>query len=477
MTKKWLSFMFVATTGLGCLVTPTNGGGPVDTTRSLSFVGYAGGARQLVEVSASSTREGPFGVIASTFSDARGLATGGSIRLYAFSTNAAVPNWAPVCGGQEAFIQAKANGGLLTTFDKVNASGQTLGQCLGSAVAEGANVIGAGFTCASDDSPVVRLLVPSTVEQPTSFVGDIVINNAADATSWACLQTLTGNLTVTDATLETIVMPSLISVSGDLSLEYPRPMTILPDTRAIELPLLTTVGGHVSLASHGNENHSVEAFRIGLPALATVGGDVSVLFQGFNASPTGLNALINLPGNLNIETGTGGGDSTGHSYLKFLTHVGGNVHLDLGNSVYGMLPALVAVGGDFELADGNPADNSSFGALQTIGGDLLVTNAIFYNASSYGFPALTAVTGMLSVVAVGKPNLRLGAVSGLTVGSLLVDSNPSLVIMDAAHLIVMPSGGVTISNNVNLCTSVANAWLMGLGAWAGASAISGNGPC
>jgi hypothetical protein len=107
------------------------------------------------------------------------------------------------------------------------------------------------------------------------------------------------------------------------------------------------------------------------------------------------------------------------------------------------------------------------------------TSATGFTLASGGtcFPKLASVGGELFVTAVEKPDLRLGNPAGLGVGALRVQSNPSLTTLNAAHLTVLGSGAIDISNNTNLCTSLVTSWLSSLVGWTGTSVVAGNQGC
>ena len=321
------------------------------------------------------------------------------------------------------------------------------------------------------------------IRQLTSYDNDILINAAADACPHAatCLQTLNGKAhDQRHAGYETIKLPSLVQVHGDVELHYPwpgpqqDPNVPLGGRAPIQLPSLASVDGALMLTGEGDPVST--DFELVLEALTSVSGNVSIdLHQAYGTGLSGLTALTSLSGDLSVVAG--GGDLTLGGPFPLVAHARQRQRAPQPRGPHVLwrkfMPALTTVGGNLEHVSGS-LDTLVLGNLETVGGAVLLQLTDVYAATGppvtdddYVLAKLSSVGGVFTLsddhlTNTPKSNLRYGNAAGLLVGGLVVQ-NMNLTTMDAAHISVVPSGPISITNNPNLCLSeVADLKLAGL---------------
>ncbi|MCH9683933.1 MAG: hypothetical protein K0V04_21045 [Deltaproteobacteria bacterium] len=447
----------------------------VDDT--LHFAGYTLGASQAVSVEASASANGPWVEIATATSASSSLDVAG-VSLYAWSTDAEVPSWTPNGGSSEAFVRSRIAGGVaLITFDNAATSGTVSGvECALAEVIGGADLATAVGNCQSPDSPVVRVTAPavSTCPCPPGIVhvGDVVISDVADLSTYACVETIDGNLEVPLGGFIDVELPQLVEVTGHLTLDFNWSGAGPDYLRNIDLPALTTVGGDV-FAQWDDVTVPGPTIDIGLDAVTSVGGDISIDVHSVNYNLGGLDALATHAGSLSIIGSTG--DVSGSAFAASLTEIGTDLVFEPGYTVSWMFQALETVGGNVALTGGfwGPA-STGFADLHTVTGDFTITG--IQNAPIGDlFDSLATVGGTLTLNDTQIHQLAHLTPQALSVGALVLDANDDLDTLDGGWS-VGTAGAITITDNPSLDTCDAETFVSDQAAagWAGVSTISGN---
>lgn len=477
MTARLLIFTlcFGLSGPLACAISPLNGAPPLPaTTSNVSFAGYAPAPSSPITIEASSTGTGGWTAIATALTSAQPTNFGDDVQLYYFTVRVPIPadRWAPDgCTTSQTFIRMRyAQRFFIPTFDHEQVSGVHPLDCVQDEQDGGATFMQALSACASADSPVARVRAADNHGTGT-YVGNMTIDDPSDLQTYACVEQVQGSLTVAGPWTLDVEMPLVQSVTGNLSIEYPRqPNQTTPIVRAPQLPALTSVGADLTLNSpHPGGGGQLVNIAYGMNALTSVGGDLGISVQSFNTSASGLGGLTQVDGDLSVVTGTGDTDG----YLNALQNVDGNVFLDLGHTVAGVLGALQTVGGGFTLQDGNPVPGV-LDALTSVGGDFTLGTISFNGPpSQLFFPQLGAVAGRIVLSNTSLSQANFGGTS-LQATGLTVDSNGGLTGLGPANFQISGSGSIEFTNNSNLCLSTINGFLAGQPSWTGAAVLFGN---
>ncbi len=460
---------------LACASAPLNGSPPIASTATqVTFSGFSPLASTPVEIEVSSTKNAGWTQIASTLSSAQATTFWDGTKMYAFSVKATVPanQWAQdSCTTSETFIRMRFSPSFfLPTFDHESISGVAPLDCLRARQLAGDGFFTAVDACNSPESPVARVRAHADHTTGT-YVGNLTIDDAGDVATHGCVQAVQGDLTIAGPWTLDVAMPALQSVSGDLSVDYPRqPNETHPEVRAAQLPALTTVGADLILTSaHPGGGSQIVSMPYGMNALTTIGGDIDINVETFNTSASGFSALTHHAGNLSVVTGTG--DTSG--FFNALLSVDGDVYLDLGHTLVTIMGSLQTVGGDFTLLDGNPTPGV-LDALASVGGDFTLGTVAFNGPpAQLFFPALADVTGRVTLDTTNLDVVNIGA-TPLQAGALTLTTNAGIDDLGPGDVQVIGGGSIEFINNSNLCLSTINAFLAGQLGWNGGSVISGN---
>lgn len=467
-----------------CVLNPRNGTELSSPSSTVSVSGYTIVPNDTISIRASASSGGTYTEITTTVSSGSPITLSDGQSYYAYSASFVVPSdyWTgDACNGAETFVRVHSTGSgyTLRTFDDLGADGQSVPDCFVDAFDATGSSIAAILSCDSPSAPTLHL-TSAGAGTPFAHVGDVTIANAADITAWTCLETLDGNLTVPDSALTEVVLPVLSSVTGDVSITYPRPgLGYYENTRTTQLPALTTIGGTLAIDSPAPIASQVVTMNAGLGALTSVGDDVVVDIDTFNVSMSGLNALTTVSGD--VEVITGNGDTAMYSFLGAVTSIGGSLYVDIGHSSYGVFNNLLTVGGDFAHVDGNifppTMGPAGYAQLVTVGGDFTFANT---DVNGPGvdtmFPDLTSVGGTLTYDSIGpgsRDALYLGDTI-LEVEGITVTDNFALDSMGGSNIVVLNDGPITVTDNANLCTSTVNAFVAAQTGWGGVLTASGN---
>lgn len=460
----------------GCLYSPANQSEVATKDTPIDFEGFAA-ANDAVDFFAAADPEGGFEEVHSLPTDAAG----------GFSGSAVLPvsRWRPLCasGGWETFVRAgtPAGSGALASFDDASITGIDGQDCVAEHLAEG-DWLGAAFECVSPDSPVARIHALAGGMGPSTIEGDVLIDDPTDADALACVHTIDGSLTIDDGVVEEISLPSLVQVTGDLTIVYERPLGVVVSAERVHLPLLETVGGHVDLFSPNPPAQSQNiAMRFGMPSLTGVGGDLTVQIDSFNCGVHGLQALTDLPGSLVFDSCSA--DGSGGDFLPALATIGTDLDVTLGTSTQtSFFNGLVSVAGDATIRNGVWVTNGDgtgrlFTALATVGGTLHVMDVFIFAAPvARAFDVLASV-GTLDWESSGTME-EIGG-PAIAIGGLRLHDNGWLT--DLATLMapytLAPDAPITITDNASLPECDAWTWVDGLAGHVGPVEISGNAAC
>ncbi len=490
----------------GCMFEPANETVLRSRSQILEFRGVTLAPRATVRIDAAGAPSGPFTVITTTQSSGNPTVIGGAT-LYEFSVSIAVPDarWAQTCTGSETFVRARGGSLVFTTYDSALIAGVSGEECIDNEIAGATPFVFAARSCASDYGAPARLSTPEAPLSITVLGRDLRIVNPYQAEDYACLTAVDGDLAIVDPSNTDLAFPDLESVSGDLTVRYPRELGDAA-SRLVDLPALASVGGSVlleSLRPVGVNPGVLLAIGFGMPALSQIGGALSIEFEGVGAgfdSVSGLPALTTQAGDLTVRNRLT--LDTGYaSLLPALVEVGGNTTLALGLTCTGVLSALEAVAGDFSLEVGTLMGATSLDSLAEVGGDATLQIAVPVGGE---LPSLISVAGSLAVTydtsapadplspylenlgSVGGPlrvsNSFASPVPGdapLAVGGLELDANAGLVDLAGtlSHVSVAPTGAISFTNNPNISDCEAQDWVDALNGHPGPETVSGNGPC
>lgn len=474
----------------GCSLSPQNGQEVCGANENVSFNGYIPWSSRDVQIQVSTTGTGGWTSVGTAKSAATGVQIQG-VNYYQFSKPLQVPKWTSVAvGGAElhTFVRARAQNDLgtgpywttLATFDMDLPSGTTPTQCLYNRMSSGSTGPQALSYCESDESPVAELIAPAQSTCTCTNVtvnGDILIDSPVSAAQYACTQTVNGSITITDAAPELVSLPALQTVTGNITWSYSYPFQTTPTTayrrRLIEAPLLAGIGGNASLTAR--RNGGTVQVPNGLDAVTYVGGDITLTL--YDANPNVFGALTAHDGNLTIQGFPAGNlDINVQSSFELLTEVAGDVTVQDFFATNSVLNQLQHVGGDLNVARLRFYPSQSFGALQTVGGNLQ-----FLSMKQLGptWPALTSVGGELGFIGhattTGISGLPVGAAN---VGSLRIQDNTALTALSGTSFQV-GAGGISISGNPALsqCAVIPFLAAQQTGGWTGTASVTGTIPC
>ncbi len=431
------------------MLDPENGRALESTDTLVSFNGHLLAGTSPVVLQASPTPGGPFSPwpgSSTTSSPSPSLfgvptGTGTTLSIYPWSVTSTIPaaQWGVElhpsgCDVAATYVRAESGTYDLSTFDVASDTYPGGFECLLDAILIGQGISSALTTCASDDSPVVRLHAPLTA----THVGNVTITSQAEADALSCVPTIDGNLTIAPSAPTTIELPALTSVTGDVALSLPveappagpyvearcgsnNPSIVQSVITRVHLPSLTTVGGSVDIdaPSTGVPTTAGEPIELGLPALSDLGGSLSISLATPATSPCGLEGLTTLAGDLTITLSSG--DVGAAMLLPSLQDVDGTVTVSGGFSVLGLLGALNSAGAIELSAIVNLAPFGSLAALLDVSGIVrlhdLSGNPVLTSLQSAGTVELDG-TAISSLAAVGS--------SSMLAGGLSLYANPSL---------------------------------------------------
>lgn len=470
-----------------CLFSPENNAQVCGANASVTFSGFVPQAGALVAFQAAPSATGPWTTFSSVNASTQALAYAGGT-YYAFNRTTSIPTWSSEGAWVRTYVRARlthssGNTSDLFTFDRPPPGGQSGLSCINARVSTGDNLLTAIGACDSATSPVATLRAPALSTCPctaTVVTGNLVIDSARAAAEHVCTTAVTGDLTITEATPESLHFPALTTVGGDVDFSYAfpsvTPLGIRYVRRSIDASALTTVGGDVRLYARRDEGE--KAAPQGLNAVTSVGGDITLTLHDTN--PQVLNGLTSVAGSVTIQgpPPSGNLDINAGGSFQALTSVGGDLRVRHFFSANGFFPAVQSVGGHVLVGDVRLHPSPSFNALATVTGDVR-----FESTKQLGppWPTTTSIGGDLVVSAVsGMGSLAdvpttLGAVGGLR---LLGNTNLSTL---SGKSLQLGARDVVISGNPVLPQCRVNTFLAAqtAGGWTGAASVSGTaaGPC
>jgi hypothetical protein len=468
-----------------CVGAPANDAPLASTRSAVSFSGYDLSPSSDVRLEVASQKSGPFVQFATTKTSEQAVTLQDGTKLYAWKTSSVVPQWRPACGGSETYVRARSQSGYyLFTYEGEGPGGEPSGvACVLQKLSDGESTFSALASCASADSPVIRLTAPNG-GLPTTHVGDVTVTTQAQADAYACIQQITGSLTIGQSSELSIALPALQQVSGDLTLAWvrdPLGTNFLPQVRSIDLSALHSVGGDLVGTYHGVAADYI-SFDMRLEALTTVGGDISLeLLNTTNGDLQGFDSMLSHGGAITVLGGSG--DAAWYSLFPNLDHVTGDVHVRTGHSTYGIMRKLTGVAGDLWIEGAllhTEGVTGSFPLLQTVTGDLSLTDI----GTAGGNPimkVLASVGGALSISdsGVNLSTLALGAPAGVQLHGLALQDNTSLATWSNASWHVVGSGAISIVGNPSLPACAAEDFVEAQqsAGWTGTPTLSGNPIC
>jgi hypothetical protein len=302
---------------------------------------------------------------------------------------------------------------------------------------------------------------------PTAFVGNVLIDSPAAATTHRCVGSISGALTVTEHPRTLVVeFPSLTTIGGNAELSYTMgDYTKHGDKRAIALPNLTSVGGNLTMIGRYSEL-SESGLDVGMPNLSLVGGNIE-LYASFG-SLRGLSGLLTHAGNIYVHGPNL--DTQGSLLMNQLTRVDGTVRVEGFFQFTVFFQQVTTIGGSLEIIDVRL--NGGFPRLTRVDGDLVLRPK-----------SLSPMTNLATVGGTLRwENNLFGAsiptISGvpLTTGGLSIQNNPNLSLLPSA-VSVLGTGPISIQNNPLLPTCAAQNFVAAQTAagWNGSATIAGNG--
>jgi hypothetical protein len=449
----------VLTASSGCVVTEPGDGAVRDPAAPVSFSGYTLFPSQGVELE-SRNAGGSFAQFTRTRAGTTPLVLSDGNRLYPWNVAAVVPDWHGSGCDRSAVVRAVAAGtGIpLMTFDEEGA------ECVSDALRAGTPFKRAVDTCAAQRKNTLELRAGAAV-----VTGDVVITTQAEADALACATIIDGDLTVRPAA-PVVSLPNLEQVTGNVLIEVEDPSPGSDAERA-DLPALRTIGGNVRF-HHLTPNYNVTV-DLGLPALTSLSGDLALDIRSFNGRHIGPENLQSVAGNVTIAAN---GDLYARELLAALQTIGGDlVVTTVAGSSANILVSVRAVGGNVTLQGldvigaGHVLD-----ALQSVGGDLTVRDIAWVGP---GFLSLVSVGGTLHVGSApsAPPGSRLGGAS-LSVGALEMSGTQFTIMPFPAATTVGASGAITIIDNPDLCQASVDTFVAAQreAGWAGTLTVSGN---
>jgi hypothetical protein len=463
----WILGLVVLGASSACVVTPTNGDAPLcGADAAIEINGYAPDQRtsgpgwEKVRVEVGPTRQGPFTaltVVPMQFLDGETWGAWNTGKIV-------VPRrfWGASGDTAELFVRARyavdaPNGNNVYFFTYDNSSlgtGQTVA-CVGDRIHAGASRTDAVISCASSQSPLVRVTAPVTSRCECSslptFQGDAMIRSAADIDAHRCDVAITGTLSVLADAPDVVSLPRLTQVGGRLGLD----LSIMGNAsklRRVQLPALSKVDGLISIVGRPPVDERV-TIDVGLPALATANGPVNLEFFGPGAVElVGLSSLTRIDKGLDLRFE---GEATGDLFLPKLDDIGGRLLISHSGGILNFLRALTTVGGPVILAYHGTSPQSErigFDELRNVGGDLSFFGSPWesFDPGEPAFGRLGSVGGTLRFENTTFKSVALGT-PPLALTSLAVVGNPQLVSLPvAADLPLSSTGTLTVQNNLSL---------------------------
>ncbi|MEQ8485533.1 MAG: hypothetical protein RIB46_14340 [Pseudomonadales bacterium] len=485
-----------------CMFEPANETDLASTREVVTFRGVTTVPRATIRIEASPRAGGGYSTIATTIGDAAPFAWGGAT-LYEFEVTTAVPadRWTPNCTGQETFVRARGGALILTTYDSTNLAAADGETCIQDAIDNGQPFVFAARACASPASAIVRLTAAGSAAPTVNVSGNLQITSHLHAGDWGCLESVDGNLSVTDPYPVDIAFPSLANVTGDLLLRFGYEGN---SSRLINAPSLTTVGGNVELMFIDNGFSGAPFFiaEFGLDALSSIGGGLTVVTDTIGStamSAGGLDSLLLIPGDLVIQANNG--DNSWGGFAPNLAEVQGNAIVDLGFSVGSALNGIVAVGGDVDVRvnswiNGNGGfDNlvtvggsfnsqgsflfpDDYPALQSVGGDFSLASFTQMQFGANHFPVISSIGGVLTFRGMDTAIANFGS-NAVQVGGITLDANTGLSDLTAtlSAIDLSLTGPATFTDNSGISDCDAQEWIDAIAGYAGSVVISGNDAC
>lgn len=180
--------------------------------------------------------------------------------------------------------------------------------------------------------------VDGTLTTQSTCVGDLApyaSADAGDAISWVCdgatlvdasfIELVEGDLTVSSSDLQSVSLPNLQAVKGDLTITSNKLIG------EVSMPALTDVGGDLAIKSNQGTSWDLDMRALervmgnidmsfnkvswvgnGMPALAEVGGDMQVIYSPTDywtghgtAGPDDFSKLTSVDGSLTFSNGAG----------------------------------------------------------------------------------------------------------------------------------------------------------------------------
>jgi hypothetical protein len=485
MTRWWVALGLLLSVA-GCVGAPADDTPIASTSTLVSFSGYDLTPSSSVRLEYALQRSGPFVQFASTTTSAQAVTLQDGTKLYAWKVSAAVPNWKAICDGSESFVRARSQGGyFLISYEGAGPGGTPSGvSCVVQKLSDGEPTLASMLACASPESPVIRLTTAAG-GLPKVHRGDVVVNTQTEADVYACVEQLTGSLTIGGSSSElSIALPKLQTVSGDLNLTWLRDPLVspfLPTVRSINLSALESVGGNLVGTYQGIAADYI-TFDMGLEALSSVAGDIALeLLNTSNGDLQGFDSMTAHAGDISVLGGSG--DAAWYSLFPNLDSVAGDVHVRTGHSTYGVMRKLTSVGGDLWIEGSllhTEGASGSFPLLQSVAGDLSFTGMEVTGAGAV-VQALSDVGGQLSITdgGVGLATLSLGAGTGVDMHALALGNNPNLAAWNNGNWHVLGSGAIAISDNGSLPACAAENFVTTQQAsgWTGSATLTGNPSC
>lgn len=357
------------------------------------------------------------------------------------------------------------------------------------------------------------------VERPRSsvFKGDLAIVGPEQAEEYQCLTAVSGNLSIDgSATLVgpnvyqdhvEVALPRLADVAGALTVHGNRASVIaLPslthvgrdsritladfitdDARGpyrvtrLDAPRLAALGGNVALFSErdpGIPGSGPTTYDFGLSALTTLEHDLRIHNRrGLGAVLGGLNSLSEVRGNVLVEFGPS--DLYTDSLLRSLTHIGGDLEVELNNRVRSLLPGVQHVDGSVTI---RPEPAAGLTEIQTVTlsgltqvGTLILDSVDARETCDAWFPRLTSL-GRLRVTGGDAGLIGATGASRLSLSGVQIAGTLARLPLHA-DVALSPAAPVEITDSANLCQCQIDDFLARQRAtgWTGTATTAGNG--
>ena len=311
----------------------------------------------------------------------------------------------------------------------------------GTAVHSGIDVNHDGIL---EDSEIQSTIYICNTPSATVIEGSVVIGNSLEAATLIGVTSITGNLTIDAAGLETLDLSSLQSLGGTLAV-------LSFSGTEIEGAALTTMGG---IVVGGNQEENLAPLAtLSFPVLTTITDDVEIVDRGSAIATFNAPVLATVGGRFDI-----GQQQITSLSLPLLTSVGEEFDVDHNSARAAVsAPLLTSVGADFDIVGNSVVASLDVSLLATVGGALDVDSdpllaalnvPLLTTAQSVEIYSDTALT-MLSIGSLAT----ISNTSGNGNGGCDIGSNDALVSLDFAALGSVVGGGFDIDDNAAL-TSV-----------------------